>query len=289
MAVDDGVDLVGALRRLVDALRVAGDDLRRWRGTARRSARRRRRRGRWRAAVAAASGAISRGARERRVETRSCARRYSVGRARRRPARCTSRPENNAVSVPGAIGEKQVGLLAGRGAARIDHHDAWRRARAGCASCAGTAPDGTRRRSSRPGRSGRPRRGPRSSRAPCPRRRRGDGRRPTTPCTGANWCRRWPSRGSPSSACWRRNSPRSEAGRRDRTRPRPARARSMTRRKPSATVDRARCPSRRARGCRRLAAASDAAGGRRARASRPAQSPSSTAARNSPDARDRRR
>ena len=33
----------------------------------------------------------------------SCARRYSAGRARRSSARCTSRPENSAVSVPGAI------------------------------------------------------------------------------------------------------------------------------------------------------------------------------------------
>ena len=47
MAVDDGVDLVGALRRLVHALREAGDGVARWRGTGGRSARRRPRRGRW--------------------------------------------------------------------------------------------------------------------------------------------------------------------------------------------------------------------------------------------------
>ena len=49
VAIDDGVDLVGALRRLVDALRVAADDALRLRSTSDRTSRCRRRRARSRA------------------------------------------------------------------------------------------------------------------------------------------------------------------------------------------------------------------------------------------------
>ena len=39
-------------------------------------------------------------------------------------ARWASRPQNKAVSIPGAIGEEEVGLFGRHGAAGIDHHDA---------------------------------------------------------------------------------------------------------------------------------------------------------------------
>ena len=81
MAIDDGVDLVGALRRLVDALREAGDDARRRRGTARRSARHRLRARPVAAAVAATLGAISRARTSASVKSGRCAHRDSRSRA----------------------------------------------------------------------------------------------------------------------------------------------------------------------------------------------------------------
>ena len=244
MAIDDGVDLVGALRRLVHALREAGDGL----FVGAEQLEEARDVALVEAGGGGGGGGIRRdlsGARERLRQSPSCGRRYRFGRVRRCPrdgpaARRTTRCRCPARSP----GTDRLRRRSRCGADRSPR--SWRRVRGGCASCAGTAPDGTRRCSSRPGSEDRPGRGPRSSRAPRPRRRRGDGRRRSRPCTAASWCRRWPSRGSPSSACWRRNSPRSASGRRDRRRPRPARRARSTRRKPSATVDSAVSQSTRA-------------------------------------------
>ena len=112
MAIDDGVDLVGALRRLVDALREAGDGARRWRGTARRSARRRPRRGRMARAVAASIGRDLARARQRLGKAGGVRLDVSRSRARRARRDATSSPQNSAVSVPGAIGRNRSASCA---------------------------------------------------------------------------------------------------------------------------------------------------------------------------------
>ena len=88
----------------------------------------------------------------------------------------------------------QVGALAGVGAARIDDHVALAAVLRAPPPCAGTAPDGSRRRCGRRAPRDRPAPGPRSSRAPGRRRRPACGRPPPRPCRAANWCRYCPSR-----------------------------------------------------------------------------------------------
>ena len=123
MAIDDGVDLVGALRRLVHALREAGDGLAASRAN---SSKKRATSPSSRpvaAAVAATSGAICARARERLGKARGVALDDSVWSSAPVSARCTSKPQNSAVSVPGAIGRNRSASSAGRRAARIDHDD----------------------------------------------------------------------------------------------------------------------------------------------------------------------
>ena len=183
----------------------------------------------------------------------------------------------------------QVGHLAGRGAARIDHDDLQLGPRfLDPARCAGTGSDGTTRCSIRPARSGRRVRGPRSTPARGLRRTPACAPPPPTTCTGANWCRCSRCRYSPSSACWRRSSPRSAVGRRRRTRPNPGRARSMIRRKPPATVSSASLHDTSRSSPLLGRAAADAAGVLRDRPFRRAPSPSSTGGRHWPDGVRRR-
>ena len=110
MAVDDGVDLVGALRRLVDALREAvttrsrgAEQVEEARdvGCASRPVA---------AAVAATSGAMARA----RASASPKSLRVVVDEGRSSApvsARWTSRPLNSAASVPGAMARMQVGVL----------------------------------------------------------------------------------------------------------------------------------------------------------------------------------
>ena len=193
VAVDDRVDLVGALRRLVHALREAGDGALGRARTSRRKPERRAPEGRS-PAPSPRSSARSRGLASsasakpvvwRAMKARSSA--AGLGEMHEETAeqrRVRARRDR----------QEEIGLVAGRGAARIDDDDLRAAPRARRRACGGTGPGGTRRRSSRRARRGRPRRGPRSSRAPCRPRRRAGARRPTTPCTAANWCRHWPSR-----------------------------------------------------------------------------------------------
>ena len=92
-----------------------------------------------------------RGARSRRCRARSpararaprrsrtCGRRYSSGRARRPRRDAPAGREQRRVHA-GRDRQKQIGIVGGRGAARIDHHDLGAALAAGCAACAGTAP-----------------------------------------------------------------------------------------------------------------------------------------------------
>ena len=218
VAVDDAVDLVGAGGRLVHALRKGGDD---------RSVRAEQLEElehvvRIEAAVAGNGvriGAVASAVLSAASKPLVCARR-SLARAAPLRREVASRPLNSHTSVPGATGRCRSATFARGGAARIDHDDLeiGPRSRSVRRACAGTAPDGTRRCSSPPARSGRRARGRRSSPAPGPRRTRACDRRPRTTCTAANWCRCWRCRCSPSSACWRRSSLRSAAGRTHRTR-----------------------------------------------------------------------
>ena len=121
MAIDDGVDLVGALRRLVDALREAGDGL--FVGAEQMEEARD-------VAFVETGGGGGRGgvrrdllrARERIVEAGrvgadiGLVERADVGEMDQQPA------EQRGVGAR-RNRQEQIGLVAGRGAARIDHHD----------------------------------------------------------------------------------------------------------------------------------------------------------------------
>ena len=170
-----------------------------------------------------------------RRRPRVCSRR-TPHRRRRADADSASRPLNSHTSVPARTGRCRSANSQVARAARIDDDDLQLRPLLlAPARCAGTGSDGTTPCSSRPARPGRPARGLRSRPAPGLRRTRACGRRRPRTCTGASWCRCSPCRCSPSSACWRRSSPRSAAGRKHRTRRSPVRARSMMRRNPLAT------------------------------------------------------
>ena len=287
MAVDDGVDLVGALRRLVHALREAGDRRARWRGTGRRSARRRLRRGRslrrWRRHPA-------RSLWRARAQLRNpfvCASIYAWSSAPM-SARCTSRPENSAVSVPGAIAQKQIGLVAGRGAARIDHHDLG-------AAFAPVARHALEQHRMAPGGVGADQHeqiGLVEILVAARHRVRAEGAAMAGDRRGHAQPRIGVDVGRAEEALHQLVGDvivlGQQAARRDRRRPRPARrarSRGESRRRPSTSAvsqSTARVAAVGAPQHRMQQAAV------RARASRPAPSPSSTAGRNSPDDRDRR-
>ncbi len=121
VAVDDGVDLVGALRRLVDPLRVAVTT----RGVARNKAKN--------AAMSCSARPVANASPQHCRQLRApvqarrrslrCGGRYSRGRARRcrrdAPAGRRTAPYRCRASA-----EEQIGVFAGDGAARIDHDDA---------------------------------------------------------------------------------------------------------------------------------------------------------------------
>ncbi len=192
MAVDDGVDLVGALRRLVHPLREAGDGV--GRGAeeieeARKLAARQPRELRGRGEV----GRDLARARERVLEPRrvrvdvAIVERAAVGEMHEQAA------EQRRVHA-GRDAEKEVGILGGGGAARIDHHD--------LGAALALVPDhALEQHGMAPGRV-RADENEQVGRveivvacpARCRRRRRACGRRPRRPCTAANWCRHWPSR-----------------------------------------------------------------------------------------------
>ena len=121
MAVDDGVDLVGALRRLVHPLREAGDRI----GDGAEQLEEARDIGLRQARGLRGGREVGRdraGARQRVLETCgmcvdiAIVERVRVGEMHQQPA------EQRGVHA-GRDAEKQVGVLGGGGAARIDHHD----------------------------------------------------------------------------------------------------------------------------------------------------------------------
>ena len=176
MAVDDGVDLVGALRRLVDALRIErhharriGKHLKERRDVLLGEA------GRQRGGPDAARDVAR--ARDGVVEAGGVARdvvaveRAVIGKMHQQPA------EQRRIGA-GLQSQEQI-VVADRYRSGADRSPPCARRASACwRACAGTAPDGTRPRWSRPAPEDPPRRDLHSSPAPCRRRRRGDGRQP---------------------------------------------------------------------------------------------------------------
>ena len=286
MAIDDGGDLVGALRRLVHALRKAGDDVRRRAEQVEET----------RDVGLGKPGGLRRCGQVRRDLARARERVRQAGRMRidifvierQRIGEMHQQAAEQRGVHAGRDGQEQVGIFRGRGAARVDHDDLG-------AARALVGDHALVQHRMAPGGVGADQNdeigvveiliGARHGVGAEGAAMAGDRRRHAQPRIGvdigradealhqlvgdviilgqqlAGQIETRPSRGRVWRSCRQSRSP----------------------------PHRARCPTRFAPAFRRPAAASDAAAGCRGRASRPARSPSSTAARNSPDDRDRRR